>query len=68
MVFRNPEKQGIFIKMSAIGTLIVGLTNLYSLSFESVGDTWSTLTPAIVILILLALLWISLKKAKDILE
>jgi uncharacterized protein YjeT (DUF2065 family) len=24
MVFRNPEKQGIFVIMSAIGTLIVG--------------------------------------------
>lgn len=67
MVFRKPGKQGIFIKMSAIGTLIVGLTNLYSLFFESVGNTWSALAPAIVILILSALLWISLKQAKAIL-
>jgi len=67
MVFRNPGKQGIFIKISAIGTLIVGLTNLYSLFFESVGDTWSTLAPGIVLLILSALLWISLKQAKAIL-
>jgi len=67
MVFRNPGKQGIFIKISAIGTLIVGLTNLYSLFFESVGDTWSTLAPGIVLLILSALLWISLKQAKTIL-
>jgi hypothetical protein len=35
--------------------------------FESVGDTWFSLPPAIVNLILSALLWISLKQAKDIL-
>jgi hypothetical protein len=68
MVFRNPEKQGIFIKVSAIGALIAGLTDLYSLFFEKVGDTWSSLAPAILLLILSALLWISLKQAKDILE
>ena len=67
MVFRNPGKQGIFITMSAIGTLIFGLTELYSLFFENVGNTWSTLAPAIVILILSALLWISLKQAKALL-
>ena len=67
MVFRNPGKQGIFVKISAIGTLIVGLTNLYSLIFESVSSIWFDLLPAIVILILSALLWISLKQSKAIL-
>jgi uncharacterized protein YjeT (DUF2065 family) len=67
MVFRNPGKQGIFIRMSAIGTLIVGLTNLYEVFFESVGNIWYSLPPAIVNLILSALLWISLKQAKAIL-
>ncbi len=67
MIFRNPKKQGIFIMMSAIGTLIVGLTNLYEVFFESVGNIWYALPPAIVNLILSALLWISLKQAKAIL-
>ena len=67
MVFRKPLKQGIFIAMSAIGTLIAGLTDLYSLFFESVGNTWSSLAPAILLLILSALLWISLKQAQTIL-
>jgi hypothetical protein len=68
MVFRNPEKQGIFVKISAIGTLIVGLTELYSTFFESVGNIWFDLVPEIVTLILSALLWISLKQAKAILR
>jgi uncharacterized protein YjeT (DUF2065 family) len=67
MVFRNPEKQGIFVIMSAIGTLIVGLTGLYEVFFESVGIIWYSLPPAIVNLILSTLLWISLKQAKAVL-
>ena len=67
MVFRNPVKQGIFIKISAIGSLIVGLTGLYEVFFESVGIIWYSLPPAIVNLILSAILWISLKQAKAIL-
>ncbi len=67
MVFRNPLKQGIFITMTAIGTLLCGLTLLYSLFFESAGNFWSTATPAIINLILSALLWISLNKDKAIL-
>jgi uncharacterized protein YjeT (DUF2065 family) len=67
MVFRNPGKQGIFVKMAALGTLIVGLTNLYEIFFESVGDVWFSLPNAIVNFILSALLWISLKQAKAIL-
>ena len=64
MVFRHPVKQGIFIKISAIGSLVVGLTGLYEVFFESVGSIWYSLLPAIVNLILSALLWISLKQAK----
>ena len=67
MVFRNPLKQGIFILVSAIGTLITGLTDLYSLFFESVGDPWASLAPAIVLLVLSLLLWISLRQARAIL-
>jgi len=67
MVFRNPVKQGIFITISAIGSLIVGLTGLYEVFFDSVGIIWYSLLPAILNLILSALLWMSLKQAKDIL-
>jgi hypothetical protein len=69
MVFRNPLKQGTFVTMIALGTLICGLTLLYSLFYEStgIGKTWATATPAIITLILSSLLWVSLKQAKDIL-
>jgi len=69
MVFRNPVKQGIFVTMSALANLLCGLTLLYSLLFEStgIGKTFATAAPAIVNLILSALLWISLKRAKAIL-
>jgi uncharacterized protein YjeT (DUF2065 family) len=67
MVFRNPGKQGIFVSMSALGTLLVCLTNLYEVFFESVGDIWFSLPNAIVNFILSALLWVGLKKAKSIL-
>jgi hypothetical protein len=69
MVFRNPVKQGIFITMIAIGTLLCGLTLLYSLIFESagIGDPLATVIPVIVNLILSALFWISLKQAKAVL-
>ena len=69
MVFRNPVKQGIFITISALGSLLCGLTLLYSLLFEStgIGKTFATAAPAIVLLILSVLLWISLKQAKTIL-
>jgi len=69
MVLRNPVNQGIFVTTIAIGTLICGLTLLYSLSFENVGtgNPWSTACPAIVNLILSAMFWISLKQGKEIL-
>ena len=65
--FRNPLKQGIFILASALGTLITGLTDLYSLFFESVGDPWASLAPAIATLALSALLWLGLLQARTIL-
>lgn len=67
MVFRKPGKQGIFVKLLAIGTLLDGLIQLYSTFFESVSKIWFDLLPVIVILILSALFWISLKQAKDVL-
>jgi uncharacterized protein YjeT (DUF2065 family) len=67
MVFRKPGKQGIFVKLLAIGTLLDGLIQLYSTFFESVANIWFDLVPVIVLLILSALLWISLKQAKAVL-
>jgi hypothetical protein len=69
MVFRNPVKQGIFVTISALGSLLCGLTLLYSLLFEStgIGKTFATAAPSIVNLILSALLWVSLKQAKAVL-
>ena len=69
MVYRNPVKQGIFVSISALGNLLCGLTLLFSLLFESagIGKTFATAAPAIVNLVLAAILWISLKKAKAIL-
>jgi len=67
MVFRNPGKQGIFITLLAIGNLLEGLITLYSAFFEGVSKIWFDIAPAIVLLILSALFWISLKQAKAIL-
>jgi uncharacterized protein YjeT (DUF2065 family) len=67
MVFRNPGKQGIFITLLAVGNLLEGLITLYSAFFEGVSKIWFDIAPAIVLLILSALFWISLKQAKAIL-
>ena len=69
MVYRNPAKQGIFITVIALATLIVGLATLHSgfIEDEGLGKLGYTLAPAIINLILSALLWISLRKAKEIL-
>ena len=37
MIYRNPSKQGIFISMVAIGSLLVGLTLFYTVFFENEG-------------------------------
>jgi hypothetical protein len=67
MVFRNPGKQGIFITLLALGSLLEGLISLYSAIFEGVGKIWFDIVPAIVLFILSTLFWISLKQAKAIL-
>ncbi len=67
MIFRRPANQGIFIRISAIGSLIAGLTDIYSLLFESVGDIWASLAPAIALLVLSILLWIGSQQARAIL-
>jgi hypothetical protein len=69
MVFRNPVKQGIFITTLAIGTLFVSLTLVYSIIYETESQEHllHALIPAIVMLLLSVLFWISRKQSKAIL-
>ena len=69
MVLRNPSKQGIFITTICIGTFLMGLTLIYTVIFEyeEMGNIWRSLIPAIIVLILSILFFISLKKSKEIL-
>lgn len=66
-VFRKPRNQGIFVKTMAIGTLIDALAQMYSTFFESMSNIWFDLIPELVLLIISALFWISLKQAEAIL-
>jgi hypothetical protein len=69
MMFRNPVKQGIFVSSLAIGSLLVGLALLYEVIFkwDPGYNTLNILIPAIVLLILSILFWISLRLSKEIL-
>ena len=69
MIFRNPVKQGIFVLSLCFGSLIVGLTLFYEVLFVDLRDfnLLTTLIPAIVLIILSILFWISLRQSKEIL-
>ena len=69
MVYRKPEKQGIFITTLSLGSFLGGLALLYSGIFEpeGIGNIWHTIIPGIVLLILSIAFWISLKKNKQLL-
>ena len=69
MVLRKPAKQGIFISVLCIGTFLQGLTLIYSVVFEyeEMGNMLRSLIPAIFIIILSLLFFISLQKSKEIL-
>lgn len=69
MIFRNPVKQGIFVSSLGIGTLLVGLTLLYEVIFvwDSSYNMLNSLIPAIVLIIISILFWISLRLSKEIL-
>ncbi len=69
MAFRNPLKQGIFVTTLCILTFLNGLTLIYTVIFEyeGMGNMLRSLIPAILILILSLLFFISLKKSKEIL-
>jgi hypothetical protein len=69
MVLRNPEKQGIYVTLSCIGSLLTSLTLFYEVFFVDFED-WNllvTLIPAIVLFIVAALLWLGLRQSKEIL-
>lgn len=69
MTMRNPKNQGIFITTIALGTLLAGLALLYSwITLEEGANVWFTALPTILVLLISALLWWSLYKAKDILK
>jgi O-antigen/teichoic acid export membrane protein len=67
-VFRRPEKQGIFVFMSALSTLLAGLGILFSwIMKEYSGSTMFVAVPTILLLIISGLLWWGRQKAKGIL-
>ena len=69
MILRNPVKQGIFVTSLFIGSLLVGLALLYEVLFimDDSFNMLSTLIPAIVMLIVSILFWLSLRQSKEIL-
>jgi len=68
MVFRKPEKQGIFVIMIAMATLLSGLGMLYCLIMkEYSGSTMFIVIPTCLNLVLSGLLWWGRKRAKGIL-
>lgn len=67
LVIRKPENQDIYVLTCAIGSLLSGIALVYAwITFEE-GNLWFTALPAIVTLLLSALLWWSRSQAKDIL-
>jgi uncharacterized membrane protein len=68
MVFRKPEKQGIFVFMIALSTLLAGLGTLYSwIAKEYDGSTLFIAVPTILLLVISCLLWWGRQRAKGIL-
>ena len=68
MVFRKPEKQGIYVFMSALGTLLGGLGILFSwIMKEYTCSTMFIAVPTVLILVISCLLWWGRQRAKEIL-
>jgi hypothetical protein len=68
MVFRKPEKQGIFVITIALATLLSGLGMLYCwIMKEYSGSTMFIAIPTGLNLVLSGLLWWGRKRAKGIL-
>lgn len=69
MVLRKPEKQGIFVTVGCVGSLLFSLASFYEIIFVDFGDynLLNTLIPAIVLTVMAVLLGLSLRQSKDIL-
>jgi uncharacterized membrane protein HdeD (DUF308 family) len=68
LVLRNPAKQGALVTTLALASSLAGLAKLYSvLAHEYSGATWFVTLPAVILLIVSALLWWSQQRAKKIL-
>ena len=69
-VLRNPVNQDIFVKVIAFGTLFTGLALLYTLFFnmQAESSTLFTAMPAIINLVISALLWWGGQQAKEVLK
>jgi len=68
MLFRKPEKQGIFVFTSALSTLLAGLGLLWSwITKEYSGSTIFIAVPTILVLVISCLLWGGRQRAKGIL-
>jgi len=68
MVFRKPEKQGIFVFIMALSTLLSGLGMLCSwIMKEYTGSTMFIAVPTILLLVISGLLWWGRQNAKEIL-
>lgn len=65
LISGNPAKQEIFVFTLALGSLLCGLALLYALFFERVTEAWFSATPAIINLIVSALLWVGWKNIKS---
>lgn len=68
LVYNNPKNQGIFVTTIALGCLLTGLALVWTwINPEEGAHLWFTAVPAIVTLVLSALLWWARQQAKDIL-
>ena len=68
MVFRTPEKQGIFVFTSALSTLLAGLGLLFSwIMKEYSGSAMFIAVPTVLLLVISGLLWWGRQRAKGIL-
>lgn len=69
LILRNPKNQGIFVTTLALGNLLAGLALLLAWITAPKGSSfWFNALPAILVLLISALFWFSLVKAKDILR
>ena len=68
MVFRKPEKQGIFVFTIALASLLAGLGMLCSLILRKYSGSTTFITlPIVLMLVLSGLLWWGRQRAKGIL-